>query len=72
MADQRHVLEYWANGFQGSAIATALLEAGCRLRALVRDEAKAAPLAAAGAELARADFDNPASLRSVHREIDAM
>jgi uncharacterized protein YbjT (DUF2867 family) len=55
-----------ATGQQGGATARALLSAGVTVRALVRDPEKPAAqaLAAAGAQLAVADFDDPASLRT--------
>jgi uncharacterized protein YbjT (DUF2867 family) len=55
-----------ASGRQGGAAARALLAAGVRVRALVRDPAKPAAeaLAAAGAQLVVADFDDPKSLRA--------
>ncbi|ROO86823.1 uncharacterized protein YbjT (DUF2867 family) [Actinocorallia herbida] len=53
-----------ATGKQGGATARRLLAAGRPVRALVRDKSApaAAALADAGAELALADFDDPASL----------
>jgi uncharacterized protein YbjT (DUF2867 family) len=55
-----------ATGQQGGATARALLAAGAGVRALVRDPgaATARGLAAEGATLARADIENPASLRA--------
>ena len=55
-----------ATGQQGGATARALLSAGVSIRALVRDPDKPAAqaLAAAGAQLAVADFGDPASLRT--------
>jgi uncharacterized protein YbjT (DUF2867 family) len=55
-----------ATGQQGGATARALLSAGVTVRALVRDPQKPAAqaLAAAGAQLTVADFDEPASLQS--------
>jgi uncharacterized protein YbjT (DUF2867 family) len=55
-----------ATGQQGSATARALLGAGVETRALVRDPQKPAAqaLAAAGAELAIADFDDPQTIRA--------
>jgi|RhiMethySRZTD1v2_1073278.scaffolds.fasta_scaffold136950_2 uncharacterized protein YbjT (DUF2867 family) len=64
------VLVYCANGFQGRAIATALLDAGYRVRALVRDEAKAASLERRGAELAAASLDDHAALQRAHEDVD--
>ncbi|MBE1586556.1 NmrA family NAD(P)-binding protein [Nonomuraea angiospora] len=53
-----------ATGKQGGATARRLLAGGRKVRALVRDPAApaAAELAAAGAQLVRGDFDDPASL----------
>ncbi|MFF2073944.1 NmrA family NAD(P)-binding protein [Kitasatospora sp. NPDC058162] len=53
-----------ATGAQGGAAARALLLAGRPVRALTRDTGSPAAreLASLGAELARADFDDPASL----------
>jgi uncharacterized protein YbjT (DUF2867 family) len=58
------ILVTGATGKQGGATARRLLAAGWPVRALVRDPAApaAAALAAAGADLARGDFDDPASL----------
>jgi uncharacterized protein YbjT (DUF2867 family) len=55
-----------ATGQQGGATARALLSAGVSVRALVRDPQKPAAqaLAAAGAQLAVADFDDPASVQT--------
>jgi NAD(P)H dehydrogenase (quinone) len=70
MTDQERVLVYCANGSQGHAIVDALLDAGMPVRALVRDETKAATLEAAGAELCRADLDDESSLRAAHSNVD--
>jgi uncharacterized protein YbjT (DUF2867 family) len=58
------ILVTGATGKQGGATARRLLAAGRPVRALVRDPSApaAVALAAAGAELARGDFDDPASL----------
>lgn len=58
------ILVTGATGQQGGATARRLLAGGRAVRALVRDQdtAAAAALATAGAELARGDFDDPASL----------
>jgi uncharacterized protein YbjT (DUF2867 family) len=55
-----------ATGQQGGATARALLAAGAKVRALVRDPAKPAAqaLVAAGAELVIADLEDPESLRA--------
>jgi uncharacterized protein YbjT (DUF2867 family) len=51
-------LVYCANGFQGQVIVHQLLRSGHQVRALVRDRARAAPLASAGAEVAAVDLDS--------------
>jgi uncharacterized protein YbjT (DUF2867 family) len=56
-----------ATGQQGGATARALLDAGARVRALVRDPARARDLADRGAELVRADLQDPDSLRTAFR-----
>jgi uncharacterized protein YbjT (DUF2867 family) len=58
------ILVTGATGKQGGATTRRLLAAGRPVRALVRDPdaPAAAALAAAGAQLARGDFDDPASL----------
>lgn len=58
------ILVTGATGRQGGATARRLLAAGRPVRALVRDPAApaAAALAAAGAQLVRGDFDDPAGL----------
>ncbi|ROQ77346.1 uncharacterized protein YbjT (DUF2867 family) [Streptomyces sp. CEV 2-1] len=62
--DDRLVAVTGATGKQGGATARRLLAAGRPVRAVVRDTTAPAALAlrAAGAELARGDFDEPASL----------
>ena len=63
-----------ATGQQGGATAGALLDAGARVRALVRDPAKPAAraLAERGAELVPADLTDPASLRAALRGVDRL
>jgi uncharacterized protein YbjT (DUF2867 family) len=51
-----------ATGKTGSRVAAALLERGHRVRALVRDERKAAALSERGADLAVVDLDRPETL----------
>ncbi|MCG8920585.1 NmrA/HSCARG family protein [Actinokineospora sp. PR83] len=60
------ILVLGATGVQGGATARALLAAGRRVRALVRDPASpaATAIAAEGAELVRGDLDDPVSLRA--------
>jgi len=69
-AERERVLVYCANGFQGQAIATALLGSDYRVRALVRDKTRAAQLAAAGAEIVLADLGDAPSLRAAHSGVD--
>lgn len=61
-------------GRQGGATARALLTAGAGVRALVRDpRAQAArALADRGAEVVRADIDDPVSLRSAFTGVDGL
>jgi uncharacterized protein YbjT (DUF2867 family) len=63
--DSRPILVTGATGNQGGATARRLLAEGRPVRALVRHTTTqaATALAAAGAELVRGDFDEPASLR---------
>jgi uncharacterized protein YbjT (DUF2867 family) len=56
------ILVYGATGNTGSGVASALLAQGRRVRALVRDEAKAAGLRAQGAQIVVADVDRPETL----------
>jgi uncharacterized protein YbjT (DUF2867 family) len=56
------ILVTGATGRVGERVARELLAQGHRVRALVRDAAKAQPLAAAGAELTVGDLRQPASL----------
>ncbi len=60
------ILVFGATGQQGGSAARALLKAGWRVRALVRNPAspKAASLREAGVELSRGDFADTASLRA--------
>lgn len=55
-----------ATGQQGGAVAWSLLEAGARVRALVRDPDKpsARALASAGAQLATVDLEDPHTIRT--------
>ena len=62
MSDDGITLVAGATGNTGSAVASALLEQGRQVRALVRDEGKAAGLAEQGAELAIVDLDRPETL----------
>jgi uncharacterized protein YbjT (DUF2867 family) len=66
------VLVYCANGLQGQAIVQQLLRSGHQVRAIVRDRARAALLAAAGAEIVTADLDSDdlGDLERAHAGID--
>lgn len=55
------VLVTGATGFVGGAVVRALLAAGQQVHGLVRDPARAGPLAAAGVHLHRADMLDPGS-----------
>ncbi|WP_162237503.1 NmrA/HSCARG family protein [Arthrobacter sp. Leaf234] len=69
----RTIAVFAATGSQGGAVADALLEAGVRVRALVRStaSAKAAALAERGAELVRIDVEEPSSLVAALEGVDA-
>jgi uncharacterized protein YbjT (DUF2867 family) len=62
MSDTGITLVAGATGNTGSGVATALLERGRRVRALVRDAARAADLVELGAEVASVDLDRPETL----------
>ena len=62
MADTDLILVCGATGNTGSGVASSLCAQGRRVRALVRDEAKAAGLRAQGAQIAVADLDRPETL----------
>src|SRR6516164_11210062 len=66
------MLVYCANGLQGQSAAQRLLKSGHQVRALVRDTNRAAPLAAAGAEIVFADLDSDdlSNLQRAHEGID--
>ncbi|WP_244507708.1 SDR family oxidoreductase [Methylobacterium phyllostachyos] len=61
----RPILVYLANGVQGRAVVRAALRRNLRVRALVRDPARAAALAGSGVELVQGDLHDAASLRRV-------
>lgn len=69
----RTIAVFAATGSQGGAVTDALLEAGVRVRALVRSTAspKAAALAERGAELVRVDVEEPSSLVAALEGADA-
>src|SRR5215471_18571592 len=62
-----------ATGTNGRLVVEALLARGARVRAMVQDPSRAAPLHRAGAELVVADFDRPdtldAALAGVQRSL---
>jgi uncharacterized protein YbjT (DUF2867 family) len=66
MANERTILITGATGKQGGATIRALMGKGFRLRAMTRhtDSAAAQALAAAGVELVKGDYDDPASVKS--------
>jgi NAD(P)H dehydrogenase (quinone) len=64
------VLAYGATGTQGGPVARRLLEAGERVRLLVRDPDAVRELASRGAEVAVGDLGDPDSLREAHRGVD--
>lgn len=61
-----------ATGFIGSSLVRALLRRGDTVRILVRSAAKAAPLAAAGAQVVVADLGEPFSLTEPLAQIDTV
>ncbi len=64
------VLAYGATGTQGGPVARRLVDAGERVRLLVRDPEKARDLEARGAEVAVGDLGDLDSLRRAHRDVD--
>ena len=62
MSNTDLILVSGATGNTGSGVASSLLAQGWPVRALVRDEAKAAGLRAQGAQVAVADLDRPETL----------
>lgn len=66
------VLVTGATGFTGGALARRLVSDGAPVRALVRDAARAAPLAALGIEIAHGDLGSATSLRKALRGIDVV
>ena len=64
------VLAYGATGTQGGPVARQLVDAGERVRLLVRDPSKVRDLEARGAEVAVGDFDDLDSLRAAHEGVD--
>jgi nucleoside-diphosphate-sugar epimerase len=61
-----------ANGYIGGAVAAALIAAGHKVRGLVRDQVKAAAVAAHGVEAVIGSLDDAALLRNEARAADAV
>lgn len=66
------VLVTGATGFTGGHLASGLARRGYRVRALVRDRSRAAPLQAAGIEIATGDLADAASLRAAAQGVDVV
>ena len=66
------VLVTGATGFIGSSVSRALLADGHQVAGLVRDPARGAGLAAAGATLHRADMREPAGYTPLVADVDAV
>jgi uncharacterized protein YbjT (DUF2867 family) len=66
------ILVTGATGKVGLEAVRLLRQQGLPVRAMVRDPGKAAPLAAAGAELAEADFDDPGSIDRALAGVDTV
>jgi uncharacterized protein YbjT (DUF2867 family) len=64
------ILVTGATGNTGSLVVHELLGKGADVRALVRDEAKAAPLKEAGAEIVIGDLDDPTTLAAAFEGVD--
>ena len=70
MATTGKVLITGATGNTGPGLVSALCAAGVDVRALVRDEAKAGPLKAMGAEVVVGDLDRPETLEPAIAGVD--
>ncbi|HEY9010783.1 MAG TPA: NmrA family NAD(P)-binding protein [Devosia sp.] len=68
----KNILVFGATGPQGRPVAERLLAKGYRVRALVRDMAKAQPLASMGIELVAGDLDDPMSVTAAMRDQDGV
>lgn len=66
------ILVYGASGTQARPTARKLIEAGHRVRLLVRDEARVADLADLGAEVVRGDLEDRRSLERASSGIDGV
>jgi uncharacterized protein YbjT (DUF2867 family) len=71
MADKRTILVTGATGQQGGAVARELLAHGYSIKAMTRkpESDAARELAGRGAGIVRADYDDPASLKSVLKNV---
>lgn len=72
--NQKLVLVVGATGLQGGAVANEALKQGFKVRILVRDKnaPKSQALIQKGAEAVVGDFDNPSSLESAMKDVDAV
>jgi NAD(P)H dehydrogenase (quinone) len=68
--NDKPILVYGATGMQGSAVARQLLQAGRRVRVVVRDPLKAEQWREAGAEIVKGDYLDRASLEAAHAGVD--
>ena len=68
--NDKPILVYGATGMQGSAVARQLLQAGQRVRVLVRDPLKVERWREAGAEIVKGDYLDRVSLEEAHAGID--
>jgi uncharacterized protein YbjT (DUF2867 family) len=66
------ILVTGATGKVGSEAVRLLRQQAIPVRAMVRDPGKATPLATAGAELARADFDDPGAIDTALASVDTV
>jgi nucleoside-diphosphate-sugar epimerase len=66
------VLVTGATGFTGGALARRLASHNAPVRALVRDQARAAPLADLGAEIVQGDLCDPSALSEAMRGVDVV
>jgi uncharacterized protein YbjT (DUF2867 family) len=64
------ILTYGAGGVQGAPVAHGLLQAGYRVRALVRDPGKYGTLDQAGAEVVAGDLSDPGSVQAATHGVD--
>ena len=66
------ILTYGSSGSQGEPVARKLLEAGNKVRAVVRHPERAAALVARGAEVVRGDLADVESLKAASADVDAV